>query len=443
MAQAGKKEAGMRLKRLCILLLMGLLAAAASVACSSGKGQEASEYPAEVAARWFDNLYGLVRTEKLTPPVASRVFGYAGVALYESIAPGMTGYQSLSGQVNGNLTVPQPTAGEVYHWPTAANASLAAAMTAFYESASSYLAIATLHDEIAREFQGKAPEDVLARSEAFGRAVGVAVVRWAYGDGYESLRGCPYTVPEGPGLWEPTPPGNVATPLQPCWGRLRPFVLSSAGEFLPVPPDRYSTDKSSKMYQLALEVYDATRALTPEQKDIALYWADDPGTTGTPPGHSVAIATQLLREKNMTLDMAAVAYAKVGMAVADAFISCWNTKYVYNLLRPVTYIREHLDPAWTPLINTPPFPEYTSGHSVQSGASAEALVSVFGDGPFTDKTHLNRGLKARSFAKLSQFADEAAVSRLYGGIHYRPAIDIGVLEGREIGKKVNSLKWKK
>jgi hypothetical protein len=430
-------------KRPLIFLLCGLLAVTALAGCSSEKKADASEFSAAIAARWFDGQYGLVRTEKLSPPVASRVFGYTGVALYESVVPGMPGYQSLAGQVNGDLAVPPPEKGAVYYWPAVANASLAAVTTAFYGSANSYLAIVSLHDELAEEFKGKAPEDVLARSEAFGRAVGVAVVRWSYGDGYESLRACAYTAPTGPGLWEPTPPGNVANPLQPCWGRLRPFVLSSAGEFLPVPPDAYSTDKNSKMYKLAMEVFDAKQNLTPEQEKIALYWADDPGTTGTPPGHSIAIATQLLREKDMTLDMAAVAYAKVGMAVADGFISCWNTKYVYNLLRPVTYIRRNMDPNWASLINTPPFPEYTSGHSVQSGASAEVLVSVFGDVPFTDRTHVSRGLEARSFSKLSQFADEAAVSRLYGGIHYRPAIDIGVEEGRKIGKKINALKWKR
>ncbi|NJN83377.1 MAG: vanadium-dependent haloperoxidase [Caldilineaceae bacterium] len=198
-----------------------------------------------------------------------------------------------------------------------------------------------------------------------------------------------------------------------------------------------------------MEVYSAVKNLTPEQEQIALFWADDPGKTFTPPGHSIAIATQILRGQHASLALAAETYARVGLAVGDAFIGCWHAKYVHNLVRPITYIQSFIDPTWnTPNITdpviTPPFPEYPSGHSTQSGATASVLTALFGDEyRFTDNSHAELGLAARTFNSFDEFADEAAISRLYGGIHYRPAIELGVDQGRCIGEQVNKLAWKK
>jgi membrane-associated phospholipid phosphatase len=184
--------------------------------------------------------------------------------------------------------------------------------------------------------------------------------------------------------------------------------------------------------------------LTDEQRAIALFWADDPSVTATPPGHSVSIATQVLRAVDGGLDTAAETYAKVGMAVADAFIACWNTKYSYNLVRPVTYIQAFIDADWLPILVTPPFPEYTSGHSAQSGAAAQVLTDLFGRRfAFVDRTHEDRGLPARSFVSFFQAAGEAAISRLYGGIHYRPAIVRGLEQGRCVGQAVSALEFRR
>ena len=196
-------------------------------------------------------------------------------------------------------------------------------------------------------------------------------------------------------------------------------------------------------------MYRSVKNLTPEQKEIALFWADDPGKTSTPPGHSISIASQVLREKNASLALAAETYARVGMAVADAFIGCWNTKNQYDLIRPISYIQNVIDPTWnnpspTDPVTTPPFPEYPSGHSVQSGAAASVLTALFGDNyKFTDNTHAERGLPARTFYSFFQAADEAALSRLYAGIHFMPAIELGLMQGKCIGEKVNNLVWKK
>ena len=182
-------------------------------------------------------------------------------------------------------------------------------------------------------------------------------------------------------------------------------------------------------------------ALTAEQEAIARFWSDDPGQTSTPPGHSVSITTQALRRERASLAEAAEAYARVGMAVSDAFVACWFQKYRYNLLRPVTYARAQFDPDWLPLLVTPPFPEYPSGHSVQSGAAFQVLTDLFGRRyEFVDHTHDERGLPARRFASFLDAGEEAAISRLYGGIHFRAAIDNGFLQGRRIGRAASTLR---
>jgi hypothetical protein len=396
----------------------------------------AERHDAAVSVAWFDLLYGLVRAERLSPPVASRRIGYAGVALYESIAPGVPGGRSLAGQLNGLEEVPGVEPHAKYHWPAVAGAALADVLRGLFAGASaeSLAAIDLLEQDTAAALRTRAPAPVLARSEARGRAVAAAILAWAATDGLAEHDNCPYT-PAGEGLWQPTPPA-FAAPLQPCWGRLRPFVLVSGAECDPGAHPGYSTDPASAFYAEGREVYDTTSTLTPGQLAIALFWADNPGQTGTPPGHWIAIVGQVARASNLSLDVAAEAYARTGMAVADGFISCWDSKYRFNLMRPITYIRAVFDPVWTPPIGTPPFPEYTSGHSVQSAAAATVLGDLLGPLPFTDDTHAPLGLPARSFGSFEEAAAEAAVSRLYGGIHYRAAIDNGLDQGRCIGETI-------
>jgi hypothetical protein len=198
-------------------------------------------------------------------------------------------------------------------------------------------------------------------------------------------------------------------------------------------------DGGSAFYADAHECYLATTRLTAEQTAIVRFWSDDAGLTATPPGHSISIATQAVRALGAPLDRAAEAYAGVGIAVSDAMIACWRTKFRYNVLRPVTYVQRVFDPAWMPLLITPPFPEYTSGHSVQSMAAAHVLTGLFGPVAFTDRTHAARGLPGRAFASFTDAAHEAALSRLYGGIHFRGAIDRGLEQGSCVGRHALSL----
>ena len=205
------------------------------------------------------------------------------------------------------------------------------------------------------------------------------------------------------------------------------------------PPVPYAEAPGSAFHGEALAVYRAVRELSPERLEIARCWADDPGETATPPGHWVAIASRLATERGLRLDKAAEMYARVGVGLADAFIACWQTKYRLNLVRPVTYIRQHIDARWGALLMTPPFPEYPSGHSVASAAAAEVLTAVFGEVAFTDRTHEARGLPSRRFGSFAAAAAEAAVSRLYGGIHYPMAIEQGLHQGRCVGRHVNAV----
>jgi hypothetical protein len=224
---------------------------------------------------------------------------------------------------------------------------------------------------------------------------------------------------------------------------MRTFAISSGAACNPGAPPLYSEEENSPFMIEAKEVHQTVSDLTAEQLTIAQFWSDNPGQTGTPPGHSIMILTQILETEDANLEIAAEAYAKVGMAVADAFIACWWTKFEYDYLRPITCIRDLIDPNWLSPVVTPPFPEYTSGHSTQSGAAAEVLTDLFGDMVFIDHTHDARGFEPRSFNSFFEFADEAAISRLYGGIHFRSAIELGVDQGKCVGEQINALAFKK
>lgn len=406
----------------------------------------AAAFDSDVATAWFNLALELVRgTPGFSPPVASRAFGYAGIALYESLVPGMPGYRSLAGQLNDLASPPGPS-DPAHHWATVANAGLASILRSHFPTSSTEnkAAMDTLEESFAERFRTTVPRGIYRRSVARGRAVADHVFEWSRSDGGHEgyLHNFPsYTPPVGPGLWVPTPPLFLPA-LQPFWGSNRPFALTSGKRCNPGPPLAYSEEHSSSFYAEARECYEVVKDLTPEQEAIALFWSDDPGVTFTPPGHSVSILTQVIRGRALTLDVAAEAYAKVGIAVADAFVSCWRTKYRYNLLRPVTYVQAVIDPTWMPLLVTPPFPEYTSGHSVQSAAAAQVLSDLLGIVSFTDHTNDDRGLEPRSFGSFFEAAEEAALSRLYGGIHFRTAIALGLEQGRCIGRKVSGLKFR-
>ncbi len=411
----------------------------------AGLGRLTADYPAEVVEAWFELELKLIqKTMGFSPPVASRALGYSGLTLYEAVVNGMPGYQSLAGQLEGLEVL--NAAGMAYNWGAVANSALANAIRLYFPTAPpEYLAeVNALETQWYRAYESMDGAS-MARSAAYGKAVAEGIYRYSITDGgHEGFgRNFPvsYISPTGDGLWVPT--SKQLIPLQPYWGNNRPFALPANDACAPAPPPEYSTDPASAFHAEAQEVYDVTTALTEEQTAIAKFWADG-NLTYTPPGHSIALTTLALRTEQANLAFAAEAYAKVGMGVSDAFISVWQAKFTYNLLRPVTYINAIIDPAWKPLILTPPFPEYTSGHSGQSGAAAIILTALFGDNyAFTDTTHADLGFPDRFFGSFHEAAAEAAISRLYGGIHYRAAIELGILQGNCVGEAVLALQFTK
>ena len=434
MIRAGTSTAG--------LMSVGVLSAPVQAA---GTGSGVDQFEAEIATAWFDLSLDLVKgTSGYSPPVASRAFAYAGVTLYESLVPGMAGFGSLGDALDGLGPLPATGKSGAYHWPTVANAALASNFRSFFPTAPAQdrAAIDSLEASFEDRYKPTLPPGVFARSVRRGQEVAGAVFEWSKSDGGHEgyLRNFPpYDPPVGPGLWMPTPPGFLSA-LQPYWGRNRCFAIPRPSDCPPGDHPPFSEEAGSTFHSEAIEAYEAVNGLTTKQAAIARFWSDDPGTTATPPGHSISIATQVLRREGSSLATAAEAYAKVGMAVGDAFIACWYQKYLYNLLRPVTYIRRLIDTDWLPFLVTPPFPEYTSGHSVQSGAAFQVLTDLFGDGyAFVDHTHDDRGLPPRHFGSFFDAAEEAAISRLYGGIHYRAGIVNGVEQGKCIGRTVSAL----
>ncbi len=414
-----------------------------------------SDYKADVALDWFNLQRELVKsTPGFTPPVAARSFGYAGLALYECVVPGIQENVSYSGLITGytGQGIPAIEKGKQYHWELAANACMAYMLRNQFKTTSS--ANLALIDQMEQSYKSKNSNvDTLIanRSVQFGLAVATAIYNFSKTDGKDEAyaNNFPdYTIPDIPGKWEPTSAANPK-PLQPYWGQVRPFLNQSVddaliSQFHPVP---YSTDPKSIFYLQANEVYITSLNLSPEQIKIAKFWSDDPGATATPPGHSISIASQILKNENADLAFSAEVLSKVGLSVHDAFVSCWKCKYVYNLLRPVTYIKKFIDPNFTTILSTPPFPEHTSGHSVQTASAVSVLEHYFGyNYSFTDYTHVSRidiDGSPRSFSSLAQLAKEAANSRLYGGIHYKEAIEGGIDQGRAVGRNIALIALKK
>ncbi len=422
---------------------------------SCTKDQEIVESPdtETYSANYLLDYYDLVcevtkSTPGFFPPQAARAYGYISIANYESVRHGIEGAVSLQDQLNGfsNYSLPQPDVKVRYNWAIASNAAVSKMMVSMYDKKlkpGDKLKIEDMETSNYNELAAKEEADVIARSVAFGKSVADAVYEYSKTDGgHESYLDPfqqPYIIPTGPHCWLPT--GAVTTPLAPKWGNNRPFMEINIEQSKVAMPIAYSETAGSEFYNEALATYNQVKNNTTEQIEIAKYWSDDPFSTCTPAGHTFNILTQILFEEKATLAKASVGYVRMGIAENDAFIACWKGKYEHMLLRPVTYIRKYIDPAFSTLLNTPPFPAYTSGHSTEMGAGARILSALFtkGDGnfQFTDYSQLRYGFYARSFSNFDVMAEECANSRLYGGIHYPMDNSKGLQLGRAIGDNVN------
>ena len=394
--------------------------------------------------RSVDRLTDVIVHDIFSPPVASRNYVYPCIAAFEVLASKNTAYKSLTGQLRDLNQVPKPEAGKDY-------AMGVASIQAFLETSKHFVfsvpKLEEFQNEVQAEFQAIGiPKEVYQRSITYGDAMAKAIIEWANGDNYNETRSFPkYSISEDPSRWAPTPP-DYMDGIEPHWNKIRPLVLDSATQFMPLPPTEFNLEEGSQFHKELMEVYDAVANAEKEHIEIAKFWDCNPFVSNvkghimfatkkiSPGGHWMGITQIASRNEGSDIYETAQAYTMVAISLFDAFISCWDEKYRSSLIRPETVINQHFDQEWLPLLQTPPFPEHTSGHSVISSASAVALTNLYGQGfSFIDSTEVKYGLPPRSFASFYAASEEAAISRLYGGIHYRPAIEYGVDQGRKVG----------
>ena len=417
----------------------------AQTACSSANGDYRGQATdAELLHAAVQHMTDVIVYDIFSPPQAARAYAYASVAAYEALRHDDSTYRSLAGQLNGLTAVPMPQPDSEYYFPLAgvhAFMTVGKALTFSQKRMDSLRSV--MHERIRRM---GVPAPIFERSVAYGEQVAQHVLAWSKKDNFLQTRGyAKYTVSNEPGRWVPTPPGYMDA-VEPNWARVRPFVLDSASQFRPKPPHKFDMTAGSPFHRQVMEVYEVSRQLTDAQRELVSFWDDNPYVMhvqghamyatkkATPGGHWMGITAIAARKSGASLVQAADAYLRTAIALADGFISCWDEKFRSNLVRPETVIDAFIDATWQPLLQTPPFPEYTSGHSVISTAAATVLTDVFGDNfAFTDNTEQTYGLTVRSFRSFNEAAAEAAISRLYGGIHYRMAIEEGVTQGRRVG----------
>lgn len=424
------------------LIVLGLLLLVAS--CGKKDWRSEAENP-EFIHRSVKQVTDVIVHDIFSPPVASRIYAYMSVASYEAARHQYPDqYQSLAGQLNGLEPTPAPVEGEEYCYSLASVQAMLKVgralvfsddrMTEFYEN-------------IMQEFKSTGmPDDVFQRSVDFGNQVGDHVMAWSAKDNYKQSRSFPrYSLEDDPATWQPTPPAYMDA-VEPHWKSIRTFVLDSASQFRPVGPTPFSIDKNSQFYKEALEVRDMGVTLSPQQREIASFWDCNPFVVNvnghlqyatkkiSPGGHWMNITHVACAKSNADFVKSTESYVRVALSLVDGFISCWEEKFRSKVIRPETYINKYIDDKWVPILQTPPFPEYTSGHSVISASAAVALTGVFGDNfAFTDSTEIEFGLTARTFPSFRAAAQEAGISRMYGGIHYRPAMENGLKQGTAIG----------
>ncbi len=425
------------------MLSYSILLSSCFIACNKGDhfhlpgSNDASRFSSDVIDKWITMQVRLERDATGIPNVAFvRYYAYSGIAAFEALAPGRVfGFSNVS-KWNGLTGLPQADRFKLYYLPASVNAALADMNRSIFVNANTVdkAAIDSLENALNIFYSSAANGDIIARSNAFGKSVADAVFSWSETDGYKNAS-AEYPLPSGPGLWVPTPPGFAAAST-PYWGKNRPIIAGSIDNTQPGAPPAYSEDPSSPFFQMVKQVYDVSQNLTPDQTAMGLFWRDIPGVTSA--GHWLSILQQVLKQTNSHLDKAALAYAVTGACMSDACISCWQTKYKYNLERPITYIRNVMGfTTWNSLLTTPGHPEYSSAHAVLSSATADAFTVIFGNiGSFTDHTYDYLGFAPRTFNSFRAIGIDAGNSRLYAGIHYQNSINTGLMQGRKVASNI-------
>jgi hypothetical protein len=408
--------------------------------------KNASDNCLEIHRDWLKHSLQITKNAVgFSAPVAARAFAYLNVGIYESSLDRMPQGRSLSGQLQGferkvfrsknEKLLPELVCNEVnyqlvkYFYRN---------MPAEYQSKTEIF-----YKLFSKKYAKGRSYKTVKKSVLYGQALANEIIQWSKSDGADDgfNKNFPVTYqnPSCDSCWLQTFPGYFKA-LQPYWGKNRLFIASNQNFKEELAYFAFSTDTASVLYQDALEIYNLKPSK--ESETIAEYWDDSPGYSGTPPGHLLSLAIQLSEEKKLDLSKSLSLYTMLTIAMNDAFIETWNLKYKYNLLRPVTYIERHIAKGFNPIIPTPPFPEFPSGHSCQSGAGAEVFIHIFGDDlSFTDRTNLDRrdiDGSPRSFKSFSEMSEEISISRFYGGIHFKTTLKNSLIYGRKIGKNVIS-----
>ncbi|SHI81174.1 vanadium-dependent haloperoxidase [Algibacter luteus] len=408
--------------------------------------------PIEVSPELFhksvDKVMDIQIHDIFSPPVASRIFAYPNIAAYEILAQKSSKLQTLVGTINELKPIPKVDSTQQVNLELSA---LIAHMEVSKKLIFSEEKMEVLQDSLYKVWE-QVNEDEFNVSKAYAFDVVEHIKQYMDADNYNQTRTMPkFTVDiDDQTRWQPTPPSYMDG-IEPHWNKIRPFLLDSAQQFKPEPHPEFSLKEGTLFHKELMEVYDVSKAITKdgdesEEIAIARFWDCNPFVSVTrghfmfatkkisPGAHWIGIAKIASRKTNANVEETVNTYTKTSLAIADAFISCWDEKYRSNLVRPETLINQTLDPDWLPILQTPPFPEYTSGHSVVSGAASVVLTGLFGDNfYFDDDTEIPYGLPVRSFNSFYDASAEAALSRLYGGIHYRAAIDNGLKQGKDLG----------
>jgi PAP2 superfamily len=377
------------------------------------------------------------------PPVASRIYAYSNLAFYEAIRFTDSSANSITAQLKGFGAIVNPDKNKQYNFYVAAIKSFFKTSTALVFSKDS---MKLAERQILQPYKNSLSDEVYENSIALGDTIAATILKRTSTDNYKQTRGMPkYSVFKEEGKWEQTPP-DYADAAEPHWDKIKPLLLDSAAQFdVPAPP-KYSVEKNSPYYKELMELYNISKILTPTQDTIARYWDDNPFVTQheghlmyankktTPGGHWQGIASILCKQQKTNTVTTARTYTLMSCAILDAFIACWHEKYTTKMVRPITIIQDKIDANWNSLLQTPPFPEYTSGHSSISAAAATILTKILGDTiAFHDTTEKEYLGLERNFTSIMQAAQEVSISRLYGGIHYRSALENGFKQGEKIG----------
>ncbi|GAC1382900.1 MAG: hypothetical protein NVSMB45_09570 [Ginsengibacter sp.] len=383
-----------------------------------------------------------------TPPVASRIYAYSNLAFYEAIRFKKTGSESIVLKLKGYDQMPIPNKQKKYNFTLSAVASFFKVAKALTFSKDS---LTFTENKILKEFNLNLENEEYSNSISFGDSIANVILKRSKEDNYNKTRGMPkYSVFKEPGKWQQTPP-DYGDAVEPNWSLLKPMLLDSSSQCKPVSPPPYNLSKTSEYYKQLMELYNLSKHITKTQDTIAHYWDDNPFVTEhrghlmfatkktTPGGHWMGIVSILCKQSKADEIKTAKVYALSACSIYDGFISCWDEKYRSRMVRPITVVRENIEPEWNSLLQTPSFPEYLSAHSVITAAVSTLLSKQFGENtPFNDTTEMEYlGLK-RSFKNVKAASDEAGVSRLYGGIHFRSSITEGQKSGYQIGKLYNS-----